>query len=223
MSRRGAFGLLVALALAALLLALLWTSTPLQQYARREEAHALARAFAGSWWAPLAVVLAYTPASFVMFPRWIITMTAVLAFGPALGFACGCGGILLAAMASYIPGRISPGGWLRGVAGPRLSRLLAFVDQHGVLAVVLVRLFPVAPFPLVNFVLGSIRVRFAPFLAGTFVGMLPGMTAATLLSEQLAAALEDPGRVNPWIVAGVVLGLAALAWIGRRLAQRRAR
>ena len=223
MSRRAALGLASALVVAALLLALLWTSTPLQQYARPEVAHALARSVAASWWAPLAVVLAYTPASFVMFPRWIITMTAVLAFGPTLGFACGCGGILVAAVASYIPGRISPRGWLRGAAGPRLARLLSFVDEHGVLAVVLVRLFPVAPFPLVNFVLGAIRVRFAPFVSGTFLGMLPGMIAATLLSEQLAAALEDPSQVNPWIVGGVVLAVAALAGIGRRVAMRRRR
>ena len=48
----------------------------------------------------------------------------------------------------------------------------------------------------------------------------PGMLAATVLSDQLAAALGDPARVNVWMIAVAVLALAALAaaghwWLGR--------
>src|SRR5690349_22772721 len=37
-----------------------------------------------------------------------------------------------------------------------------------------------------------------------FRSMLPGMLAATVLSDQLAAALEDPSRVSWWLVAAAV-------------------
>jgi uncharacterized membrane protein YdjX (TVP38/TMEM64 family) len=79
---RRALYLAGGLIILAIALSLAWTQTPLRHYVTRENAAALADAFAGQWWAPLVVILAYTPASFVMFPRWIITTTAVLAFGP---------------------------------------------------------------------------------------------------------------------------------------------
>ncbi|HEX7605438.1 MAG TPA: hypothetical protein VF348_01925, partial [Usitatibacter sp.] len=85
--------LVAALILAAAALALAWTHSPLKDVVTRENAAALAVAFAGYWWAPLAVFLAYTPASFIMFPRWIITMTAVLAFGPQEGFVLAMSGV----------------------------------------------------------------------------------------------------------------------------------
>src|SRR5262249_34632276 len=57
----------------AIVLALAWTHTPLADYVTRHTALALSQRFAQSRWTPLVVVLAYVPASFIMFPRWIIT------------------------------------------------------------------------------------------------------------------------------------------------------
>ena len=51
-------------------------------------------------WAPLVVMAAYTPAAFVMFPRPLITLFAVIAFGPVLDFVYGLVGILRAALAT---------------------------------------------------------------------------------------------------------------------------
>ena len=58
------------------------------------------------------------------------------------------------------------------------------------------------------------------YLAGMLAGMLPGALAATLFADQLAAALEDPGRINWWLVAGVVLVFAALLVAARRWLKR---
>jgi uncharacterized membrane protein YdjX (TVP38/TMEM64 family) len=52
---------------------------------------------------------------------------------------------------------------------------------------------------------------------GTFIGMLPGMLAATVLSDQLAAALEDPARVNFWMIGAALLALGTLAYFGQRV------
>jgi hypothetical protein len=41
-----------------------------------------------------------------------------------------------------------------------------------------------------------------------------------VLSDQLAAALEEPARVNGWLIAAAVLGLATLAFFGQRLLRR---
>ena len=217
--RKALVGLAVLL-VAAIALALVWTQTPLRQYLTRENAERLSEAFTGSWWAPLVVVLAYTPASFIMFPRWIITMTAVLAFGAWKGFVLAFVGVIIAGIVTFMPGRLVNRDTVRRLAGQRLRPLTRFMEQRGFFAVTLVRLVPLAPFPVVNLVMGAMRVRLWQFVLGTFLGMLPGMLAATVLSDQLAAALEDPSRVSWWLVGAAVAAIGALAWFGQRMVRR---
>jgi len=180
----------------------------------------VAQWFAGHWWAPLLIVIAYTPASFVMFPRWIITMTAVIAFGPWHGFVYGFIGILIAGLATFLPGRLFERDTIRRIAGKKLRPVTHFMERKGLIAVTLVRLVPIAPFPIVNLVMGAMRVKIVHFLGGTFLGMLPGMLAATVLSDQLAAALEDPTRINFWVIAGAVLFLMTVAFFSQRYVRR---
>ena len=205
---------------AAVLLALLWTHTPLADWVTRENAARLADWFTDHWWAPLVVVIAYTPASFVMFPRWLITMTAVIAFGPWHGFVYAFAGVLLAGLATFLPGRLVDRDTIRRLAGRKLKPVTHFMERKGLIAVTLVRLVPIAPFPIVNLVMGAMRVKVWHFLVGTFLGMLPGMLAATVLSDQLAAALEDPTRVNFWAIAGAVIAIVTIAFFGQRYMRR---
>ena len=139
-----------------------------------------------------------------MFPRPLITLFAVIAFGPWLGFAYGMSGILLAALVTYTSASSfrrtrcadSPARrWIRlptcyAVAG---SRCFA------------VRIVPAAPFAVEGFVAGNIGIKLRDFLLGTFLGMLPGTLTTTVFGDQIQTALEDPSRINWWLVAGVLL------------------
>jgi phospholipase D1/2 len=209
-----------AIVTAAVLLALLWTRTPLADWVTRDNAMQVGEWFAEHWWAPLIIIAAYTPASFVMFPRWIITMTAVLAFGPWQGFVYAYIGIIIAGIVTFLPGRMVGRETVRRLAGRKLKPVTQFMERKGLIAVTLVRLVPIAPFPVVNIVMGAMRVKLWHFVAGTFIGMLPGMLAATVLSDQLAAALEDPTHVNFWLIAAAVLLLATCAFFGQRYMRR---
>jgi uncharacterized membrane protein YdjX (TVP38/TMEM64 family) len=209
-----------AILVVAIALALVWTKTPLADVVTRDNAMEMARVFADKWWAPFLVVFLYTPASFIMFPRWAITMTAVIAFGPWEGFTYAMSGVILAAIATFLPGRLVALDSVQRLLGPRLKRLTQILQKKGLIAVTLVRLVPVAPFPLVNLAMGAMRVSLRDFVAGTFLGMLPGMLAATVLSDQLAAALEDPASVNLWLIAAALLVLAAFAFFGQRWLRR---
>jgi phospholipase D1/2 len=221
-TRRALFtlGAIVAFALA---LAVVWTHTPLKDVVTRENAAALSQWFAGRWWAPIVVLLAYTPASFIMFPRWLITMTAVLAFGPAIGFVVANLGVILAGVTTFIPGRLVDRDTVRRLAGEPMKPVMRFMERKGLIAVALVRLVPIAPFPVVNLVMGAMRVKLWHFVLGTFLGMLPGMLATTVLSDQLRAALADPTHVNFWMIAAAVAGLATIAFFGQRYVRRQSR
>ena len=128
--------------------------------------------------------------------------------------------MIIAGIATFLPGRLVDRDTVRRFAGARLKPVARFMERKGLIAVTLVRLVPIAPFPVVNVVMGAMRVKLWHFVLGTFLGMLPGMLAATVLSDQLGAALEDPTRVNFWMIAGAVALIASLAFFGQRYMRR---
>ena len=212
--------ILALLCLLAVGLALAWTYTPLADLVTRENLVEWGRDFARWSWAPLLVILAYTPASYAMFPRWLITMVGVIAFGPWKGFAYGLCGMLIAGLASFLPGRLVRRDTVRRLAGPRLNRMSAALYHRGALAVAIVRLLPIAPFVIVNLVMGAMRIRVRDFILGSLVGLLPGMLAATVLSEQVSHLLAEPAEINVWLVGTAAALLVALVYVGQRWLRR---
>jgi len=156
----------------------------------------------------------------VMFPRWLITLMAVAAFGPWAAFAYAQTGVLVAALAGYVAGELVNRETVRHMAGRRLNKLSRVLQKRGLIAVTLVRLVPVAPFMVVNAVMGAMRIKLHHFLIGTVLGMMPWMLATTVLGEHAAAAIAEPSRLIFWLVGPAGLALAALAafghwWLGR--------
>jgi phosphatidylserine/phosphatidylglycerophosphate/cardiolipin synthase-like enzyme/uncharacterized membrane protein YdjX (TVP38/TMEM64 family) len=216
-------GVPIGLAVAFLVLiglALAWRYSPLAGVVSPESVVELARAFAAKWWAPIVLMAAYTPASMIMFPRPLITLAAVMAFGPWEGLAYAMTGVVLAGVVGYGIGRLFHRDTARRLAGPKLARVSSLVRRRGIIAVAMVRIVPIAPYLVVNVVMGAMRIKLLDFVVGTFLGMLPGALAATVLSDQFAAALQDPARVNAWLVAGAVAAFAGLAWFGHRMLGR---
>ena len=213
------WGKLVLAALVLAGLALAWRFTPLAEIATAGNVTEWAREFAGRWWAPLIVIAAHTLACIVMFPRPLITLAAVLVFGVWLGFVYAMSGILVAALATYLAGRLVKRDTVRRLAGRKLNRLSAALRQRGLLAMTAVRLVPLAPFAVVGLVAGAIRIKVWHYTLGTFLGNLPGVLAATVFADQIAAALEDHSKINWWVVGGVIAALlfgtiAVRKWLG---------
>jgi phospholipase D1/2 len=207
-----------AIVVASILLALAaaWRFTPLMAWTDAERIAEWARDFARFAWAPLVVMAAYTPASIVLFPRPLITLFAVVAFGAVSGFAYAYGGILLASLATYVAGRRLGRGQVRRLAGSRLNRLSSVMREHGLLAMTAARLVPLAPFAVVNVVAGAIHVKLWHFILGSAIGILPGTLVATVFGDQLAAGLRDPRRINLGLIVAATLLLALATWLVRR-------
>jgi phosphatidylserine/phosphatidylglycerophosphate/cardiolipin synthase-like enzyme/uncharacterized membrane protein YdjX (TVP38/TMEM64 family) len=212
--------LLLGLCLVFVALALAWTYTPLASLVTRQNVLRWGHDFSQLAWAPLIVILAYTPASYAMFPRWFITMVSVIAFGPWRGFLYGLCGMIVAAVVSYLPGRLVRRDTVRRLAGPRLNRLTAALYHRGALAVAVVRLLPIAPFVVVNLVMGAMRIRLRDFVLGSLVGVLPGMLMATVLSEQISRWIVKPAEINGWLIALAAVLLVTVAWFGQRWLRR---
>jgi uncharacterized membrane protein YdjX (TVP38/TMEM64 family) len=209
--RSGVGSWLRAAAVIAILLGLaaMWRYTPLARLITAERIIAWAEEFAAAPWAPFAVMAAYTPASIVMFPRSLVTLFAVVAFDAWLGFTFAMSGILIAALLTYISGMRFDRATVRRLGGQKVDRIVRVLRGRGLVAMTALRLVPLAPFAVEGVIAGAIRIRLRDFMIGTFLGMLPGTLAATVFGDQFATALHDLSAVNPWLIAGVTLALAA--------------
>jgi hypothetical protein len=68
--------------------------------------------------------------------------------------------------------------------------------RRGVFAVVAIRFLPVAPFTMVNIVLGAARIKLWHFVLGTAIGLTPGFLARSL--RQLGTHFGQSSRVRTW-------------------------
>lgn len=216
-SGRRAF--LVRLALFAVLIgafAAMWRLTPLAGWIDADRVAAYAREFADRPWAPLIVLAAYTPACVLMFPRPLITLAAVVAFGPYLGFVYSLAGILISALCTYLAGFALPRDSIHRLGGARLMHLADVLRRRSLATVTALRLVPLAPFAVEGLVAAAIGVPLLPFMLGTLFGMLPGTLATTIFGDQFKHVLSDPSRINFGLLAAAVLALTALTLLVRR-------
>jgi phospholipase D1/2 len=210
------WGRLAGIVLAILALAALWRFTPLKGVATPEAAIAWAKAFGEQPWAPWLLMAAYTPACLVMFPRPLITLAAVIAFGPWLGFFYSLAGICASSAVTWWMGRHMRRDTVRRIAGPRLDRMAEVLKKHGLLAMTLLRLVPLAPFAVESIVAGAIRMKLWHVVVGTGIGLLPGTLTTTLFGDAIETAVSGSGNVNWWLVGGALALLAGGAWAVKR-------
>jgi uncharacterized membrane protein YdjX (TVP38/TMEM64 family) len=209
----------LSLALVCLIIAALtgaWRFTPLAHVVTPERVIDWAHDFGSRWWAPLAVMIAYTPACLVMFPRPLITLGAVIAFGPWLGFTYSLLGIVGSAVVTYYLGRRMRRDTVRRLAGPKLDRMIDVLKRYGLLAMTLLRLVPIAPFAVESIVAGAIHMRLRDVVLGTAIGLVPGTLATTVFGDAIETALTGSGEVNWWLVAGTIGILGGAIWAVKR-------
>ncbi|MGH7823623.1 MAG: TVP38/TMEM64 family protein, partial [Candidatus Binatia bacterium] len=155
-----------------LLLALLgcaaaWHGTPLKHWIDFETVAAWQQSFKADPAAPYIIVGAYLTGVFVFFPITLLTAATIFTFGPVAGNAYSLVGWLLSAALGYAIGKVLGRDWLRGLVGHRLGRLDREADRNGLLAVLALRILPVAPFTVVNLFIGASHIRFSDFIVGS--------------------------------------------------------
>ncbi len=187
-------------------IAMAWQFVPL---ADPKTVKAAFGAIAGGHFSPVLVVAAFLVGGFVMFPVVMLIGATAAVFGPYLGFTYAALGALASALASYAIGAAVGKRTLRDLLGPRLNRLRQRVARRGVVTVAAVRLVPIAPFTMVNLVAGASGIPVFDFVAGTLLGMLPGLIMISAVGHQLAQIFTAPSASDLALLAGLVV-----AWIG---------
>ena len=210
---------LLAFALAALIaLAAAWAWTPMRAWLDVDLVVTSLQRF-GRAFGPVAAVCGFALALTVAVPLVFLTLVALVAFGPLAGFACAMAGALVGAAASYGIGWFLGRDVVRRLAGERINRLSQRLARRGVLAVIAVRLVPVAPFAVVNMVAGASHIRLRDLLLGTAIGMTPATLAMVLFVDQITDALRQPTPLTFALAGLTVVLVVAGGWAMQRWLQ----
>lgn len=170
--------------------------------------------------APFAAVPIIVVGSLFVAPiTGMIALCAIL-FGPWVASSVAIAGTLAATVVNH-----SIGGSLSKIVEERaprtvLERMRSLGRNADVLSLAGLRLIPIAPFSVVNLIAGAVHVRLGHFLAGTLLGMGPGIVLVCLSVDRARAALSGEPVFDPWIIAAIaaagVLLVAFRAWQQRR-------
>lgn len=199
-------GLVLGLALAALLLQLSGWDGPEQLRRAVDDAGP---------WGPALYVLGYALLVLVPTPASVLTILGGALFGLVEGVALAWLGAVLGAVGGFALGRRLGRPAVDRLLGGRLAAADRLLTDHGLSAVLAVRLVPVLPFTALNYAAGLVGVRWRPYVVGSALGMLPGATAYAALGASGAEPLGIAVGVGALVVL-VALG----GWWGRRLLRR---
>jgi len=130
-------------------------------------------------WAPIVFILLYTVATVGMVPGSIFDLTGGALFGPYFGSLLDFTGGILGAALAFLIARYLARDWVERRAGPRLQEVLRNVDAEGWKFVAFLRLVPVFPYNVMNYLLGLTRIPFHHYVLATAVFMAPSTIAYT--------------------------------------------
>jgi phospholipase D1/2 len=184
------------------------------------EALSLADAHRLSWLGLASVLLIYPLASVLLIPVNLLIAVTAAAFGGVVGFGYALAGALLAGSVTFALGRRLGRRPVRRFAGRRVNAVRRRLTRHGLWAMTLLRLLPVAPFTVVNLVAGASELRYRDFLLGSAIGMLPGIALLAVFGDWLGDWLRRPDGANLAVLVAVALAVITLAlllgWWARR-------
>ncbi len=152
-------------------------------------------------------------------PRSALSVLVGLVAGFVPGLAVALAGGLLAAVTAFGLSRTLGRSAATRLAGPRLARVDELVTRRGFTSVLAGRLLPMVPFVVLSYAAGLTAIRWAPYVTGTALGLVPSTVLQVGIGASAGAVVDraTPLSVLPLLCAAVVLAaLAAGAWRRRR-------
>jgi uncharacterized membrane protein YdjX (TVP38/TMEM64 family) len=149
----------------------------------------------------------------------VMTLAGGLLFGALLGAGLAVVGATIGAAVLFLLARSAFAPLVAGRAEGLLGPLRAGLARDGFFYLLSLRLVPVFPFWLLNLAPALLGMAFAPYLAATFLGIIPGTLVfagigAGLDEVFLSGGVPDLGVIFSWGVLLPLLGLASLSLFG---------
>ncbi len=179
-------------------------------------------------WGPVALAGAYVAATVAMVPGLVLTLGAGFAFGLLVGTVTVSLASTLGATAAFLVGRTLARDWVAQLAArnPRFHAVDRAAQEHGFKIVLLIRLSPLFPFNLLNYLFALTSVRLRDYVLASWIGMLPGTvmyvyfgTALKSLAEVASGRVEGGMLQRVMFLLGLGVTVAVTVYV-TRLARR---
>ena len=177
--------------------------------------------FADTPWGLPVVIAVFTVTAFVGAPQFLLIAACVVAFGPWQGFLYSWIATVVSAAVTFYVGRAVGARTLARFGGEGMNRLSRFVGRNAFAGSFIIRNVPSAPFIVVNMAFGVSHARFAIFLAGCALGVLPKTALVAFFGGSFMTAVKGDGVWSSAILAGLGVGWLALMLVARVYLERR--
>ncbi|MGC2579584.1 MAG: TVP38/TMEM64 family protein, partial [Terrimicrobiaceae bacterium] len=158
---------------------------------------------------PLGIAIfigAYVLATVLLLPGSVLTIGAGFVFGLGWGLFAVSIGSTLGAASAFLISRFVAREKVEAMAqkNENFRRIDRAIGAQGAKLILLLRLSPLIPFNISNYLYGLTAVKFWPYVLASWIGMLPG----TLLYVYLGAA----GKAGLQAASGADAGRSPLEW-----------
>jgi uncharacterized membrane protein YdjX (TVP38/TMEM64 family) len=155
----------------------------------------------------ILLVFVYMIATVTLFPPFLLTLAGGFLYGyPAL--IIDTVGATLGSSLAFLLGKYTFRGWIEKKIKeyPKFDIVDRAIHAQGFKIVALLRLCPLFPDSVCNYILAMTDIKFIPFVLGTVVGMFPG-TCFLVYIGNTAKSLKDilEGHVGPSWKAEIIL------------------
>ncbi|GLJ06688.1 hypothetical protein SUGI_0045240 [Cryptomeria japonica] len=167
-------------------------------------------------WGPLVLTLSYIPLTVLGVPAFILTLGGGYLFGLPIGFIADSVGSILGAIAAFLIGKMVGRQHVMSVLKdyPKLQAIDTAIRRSGFKIVFLLRLAPLVPFNIVNYLLSVTPISIQDYILASWMGMVP----ITLFFVYIGTTINDLSRVtHTWrdIISthGIILPASVIATI----------
>ena len=200
-------------ALAALaVLACVWRFTPLHEKLSLAVLTRWGNVIRGHPWTPVAVPLVFVVAAVVGFSHAALVWATVFTFSVGQAFLYSEVGTLAGALTLYALGRVLRQDLVRRIAGSRLDQISRAAGRNGILTMIVLHIFPIAPNTVLNLAAGASHIGLTDFIVGTVLGATPGILVVCLFGHRLIETMHHPAPRNFFLLGLYLL----IAWFTLR-------
>lgn len=205
-----------------LLICVYWFSTNQVAPTAGEKVKLVCNIVQQTGWGPIVFIAAYTFQPLVFFPTFLMTISAGVLYGPFWGMVYSFIGANGAATLSYGVGRLLGAQSIESLSKhPKMSRYVHRLRTNTFETILILGLLH-APFDLLNYLSGILRLRWAQFALATSIGLIPGGLPFVLFGASLGSVddiTSGKPQIDPPLLA-LSLGIALAAILASRFLRR---
>ncbi|KAK4425730.1 TVP38/TMEM64 family membrane protein [Sesamum alatum] len=126
-------------------------------------------------WGPLVLAVAYIPLTVLAVPASVLTLGGGYLFGLPVGFVADSVGATIGAGAAFLLGRTIGRSYVISKLKdyPKFRAVAIAIRRSGFKIVLLLRLVPLLPFNMLNYLLSVTPVPIAQYMLASWLGMMP--------------------------------------------------